>query len=88
MKYILILLLSLSLVSCSFDTKKEGVEKIRIGMDVKTACCHLNISVDEWDDFDSPKTYAYGTNYYNGSGRKRTFWMYVVDGKVTRFTSI
>ena len=57
-------------------------------MDVKTACCHLNISVDEWDEFNSPKEYRYGTNYYNGSGRKRTFWMYVVDGKVTKFYSI
>ena len=88
MKYLFILLITITLTSCGFDTKKEGVEKIRIGMDVKTACCNLNIGVDEWDEFNSPKEYGYGTNYYNGDGRKRTFWIYVVDGKVTRFYSI
>jgi hypothetical protein len=84
-KLILMILITVGVSSCGFDTKSEGVEQIRIGMSEERACELLNMEVGEWDEFDTPNEYRYGSNYLSPSGYKKTFWIYVIDGKVTHF---
>ena len=75
----------ITMMSC-FQTKREDIYKIKIGMtyeQVENIMPHMNIS-----QYNAPNDYYYAYNYYSESGKKRTFWVIIRNGKVVNFYSI